>query len=128
MTNAGRSLLKGMAMFATVAVLGACATVNIGRDFNYGDFVSRAKQGETTREQVREWLGAPAGTGMVLEPDGAKNDQWTYYSGSGKLPSGAETKFKLLQIKFSTAGKLMSYSWSGDIGAPSAPVETKETK
>ena len=128
MTNAGRSLLKGVAMFATVAVLGACATMNVGRDFNYGDFVSRAKQGETTREQVREWLGAPAGTGMVLEADGAKNDQWTYYSGSGKLPSGAETKFKLLQIKFSTAGKLLSYTWSGDIGAPSAPVEAKETK
>ena len=72
MTNAGRSLLKGVAMFATVAVLGACATMNVGRDFNYGDFVSRAKQGETTREQVREWLGAPAGTGMVLEADGVK--------------------------------------------------------
>lgn len=120
MTHAGKNLLRRLAIVATAAVLGACATMNVGRDFNYGDFVSRAKQGETTREQVKEWLGPPAGTGMVLEADGAKNDQWTYYHGSGKLPSGSETRFKLLQIKFSAAGKLMSYTWSGDIGAPAA--------
>ncbi|MFO1319641.1 MAG: hypothetical protein U1F52_08500 [Burkholderiales bacterium] len=101
--------------------LAGCAPIKVGRDFNYGDFVSRAKQGETTKEQVREWLGPPAGQGMVLETDGQRNDQWTWYYGSGKLPSGAETSFKLLQVKFSEAGKLISYSWSGEAGPPKDP-------
>jgi len=117
MLHAGR-LGRTIAAVAATAIVAGCATMNVGRDFNYGDFVSRAKQGETTREQVREWLGSPAGTGLVLESDGQKNDQWTYYHGSGKLPSGSETRFKLLQIKFDPKGTLMSYTWSGDIGGP----------
>ena len=52
---------RTIAVVAAGAVIAGCATMNVGRDFNYGDFVSRAKQGETTRDQVREWLGAPAG-------------------------------------------------------------------
>jgi len=100
-----------------------CATAQVGRDFAYGEFAARAKQGETTRAEVEEWLGAPAGRGLVLEADGSRNDQWSYYHGSAKLPSGSDTRFKLLQVKFNAAGNLLSYTWSGEAGAP---VEDKK--
>jgi len=121
MSNRLWSGLLPMAAVAGVAVLVAgCATAQVGRDFDYGEFASRAKQGETTRAEVEQWLGAPAGRGLVLEADGSRNDQWTYYHGSAKLPSGSDTRFKLLQVKFNAAGKLLSYTWSGEAGAPAA--------
>lgn len=111
--------VRSMAVVAGgVALVAGCATAQVGRDFAYGEFAARAKQGETTRAEVEEWLGAPAGRGLVLEADGSRNDQWTYYHGSAKLPSGSDTRFKLLQVKFNAAGKLLSYTWSGEAGAP----------
>jgi hypothetical protein len=121
MSNRLWSGVRSVVMVAGVAALVAgCATAQVGRDFAYGEFAARAKQGETTRTEVEEWLGAPAGRGLVLEADGSRNDQWTYYHGSAKLPSGSDTRFKLLQVKFNAAGKLLSYTWSGEAGAPAA--------
>jgi len=119
MNNRLWSGVRSMAVVAGgVALVAGCATAQVGRDFSYGEFAARAKQGETTRAEVEEWLGAPAGRGLVLEADGSRNDQWTYYHGSAKLPSGSDTRFKLLQVKFNAAGKLLSYTWSGEAGAP----------
>jgi hypothetical protein len=110
-----------LAVLALVAVSG-CSTLTVGRDFKYADFEAKAKQGVTTTTEVQEWLGPPFGVGVVLEATGERLDQWTYYYGSGKLPSGKDVNFKMLQIKFSPEGKLLSYNWSGDI-KPAAPVE-----
>lgn len=110
-----RALSGGLLVVAMVA--GCSTTAKVGRDFAYGEFASRARQGESTKAQVQEMLGAPASQGLVLESDGTRNDQWTYFYGSAKLPSGTETTFKLLQIKFDPAGKLLSFTWSGEAGS-----------
>lgn len=112
---------KALPAIAVLAVAAGCSTtVKVGQDFSFGEFVSRAKHGETTKAQVQEWLGPPMGQGMVLETDGQKNDQWTYYHGSGRIPSGTDTQFKLLQVKFNPEGRMISYTWSGEPAKPAA--------
>lgn len=109
----GKWRLLGLGLVA-VAAAGCSTMLKVGHDFQYGDFAARAVQGQTTKAEVEDWLGPPEGRGMVLETDGSKNDQWTYYFGSGRFPSGDDTKFKLLQVKFDAQGKLISYVWSGE--------------
>lgn len=106
---------------AVLALAAGCTTVKVGRDFDFGAFAARMKQGETTMAQAQEWLGPPVGTGQVLEADGARHEQWTWYYGSGKIPGGQDTSFKMLQVKFDEAGRLLSYNWSGET-RPAAPA------
>jgi outer membrane protein assembly factor BamE (lipoprotein component of BamABCDE complex) len=114
MTQSTRTSTRAALFGVSLLVIAGCKTLEVGRDFSYGEFASRAKQGVTTKAQVQEYLGPPAGVGMVLESDGSKHDQWTYYFGSGTLPAGKDVNFKLLQIKFDTEGRLLSYTWSGE--------------
>jgi hypothetical protein len=113
MSTHGSFGFGSLAVLGLVAVAG-CSTLTVGRDFNYGAFEGKAKQGVTTSAEVREWLGAPAALGVALESNGERNDEWTYYHGSGKLPSGKDVSFKMLQIKFRPDGTLYSYTWSGE--------------
>lgn len=118
------SSAKALITVALLALASGCATVRVGRDFDFGAFATRMKHGETTMAQVREWLGPPLGNGQVLEVDGTRHEQWTWYYGSGKLPGGEDTNFKMLQVKFDQAGRLMSYNWSGET-RPAAPIEKR---
>jgi hypothetical protein len=122
MISPSGNLVRAFVVVLALVAVSACSTLTVGRDFKYADFEAKAKQGVTTTAEVQEWLGAPFGVGVVLEANGERLDQWTYYYGSGKLPSGKDVNFKMLQIKFSPEGKLLSYNWSGDI-KPAAPVE-----
>lgn len=107
---------------AAVLIAG-CTTMKLGRDFNYNTFASRVQTGATTAPQVMEWLGAPIGEGVEVGVDGNRLDVWSYYFASGKIPSGSDTSFKLLQVKFDKQGKVAAYVWSGEVGG--ASVEEK---
>ena len=102
-----------LACVAAVA-LAACGTVQVGSDFDIGTFEARVQRGTTTLAQVRSWLGAPANTGIAVDARGERNEEWTYYFGHGSLPGMADAKFKMLQVRFDTEGRVLSYSWSGE--------------
>jgi len=99
-----------------------CTSMQVGRQFDYERFSSRVTTGTTDLAEVRGLLGEPMGKGLVVEADGSRYDQWTYYYGDGNMTSPQKSRFKLLQIRFDAAGKVASYNWSGDLsGEPAAP-------
>jgi len=116
-----------LAALAATVLLAGCSTVQVGREFNYEQFASKARPGTTSLQEVSAVLGPPMGKGLVAEADGALYDQWTYYYGRGDLGNSAKSRFKLLQIRFDQAGKLASYNWSGDMSG-AAPVDDKAAK
>jgi hypothetical protein len=97
-----------------VALLSACATVEVGRDFDLAAFEAQARQGVTTQAEVRAWLGAPPGVGMSVESSGERYEQWTYYYARGRLPGMADAQLSILQIKFDPRGVVRAYNWSGE--------------
>jgi hypothetical protein len=107
------------------ALIAGCATLKVGRDFDYNAFASRVQLGTTTAAEVMNWLGAPAGKGVEVGTDRTRLDVWNYYYGTGKLPSGSNTSFKLLQVKIDEQGKVAAYVWTGDMAG--APVEDKSS-
>ena len=96
------------------ALLTACGTVQVGRDFDIGTFESKVQRGATTQAQVRAWLGSATNTGVAVDAQGERNEEWTYYFAQGRLPGMADAKFKMLQVRFDLQGKVLSYSWSGE--------------
>ena len=93
---------------------GACSTVRVGQDFNISAFDTKVQYGVTTQADVRAWLGPPAGIGISVEINGDRYAQWTYYQGEGHLPSMADARLKILQIKFDQRGVVRAYNWSGE--------------
>jgi hypothetical protein len=121
----GRTLRSAVLLSCLAAGVAGCGgAVSVGRDFDYKSFASRAQVGATEAAQVRDWLGAPAGVGAEVVGQ-TRLEVWTYYYGSGTLPGGASTKFKLLQVKLDSQGKLAGWTWSGDTAT--AGVEDKST-
>jgi len=99
-----------VAVLATLLV--ACGTIRVGSDFDPKTFEARVQRGATTQAQVREWLGAPNGSGVTVQTDGERYDEWTYYYGEGQV-SGSDVRLKILQIKFDKNGTVRGYNWSG---------------
>jgi hypothetical protein len=52
--------------------------------------------------------------GVAVETSGDRYEEWTYYQGEGHLPSLADARLKMLQIKFDQQGLVRAYRWSGD--------------
>jgi len=113
-----------LAALALTLFTAGCANIQVGREFDYGRFSSQVRNGVTDLAEVRGLLGEPMGKGLVVEADGSRYDQWTYYYGDGSLSSPKKAHFKLLQIRFDPAGKVASFNWSGEMTG-SAPVEGK---
>jgi outer membrane protein assembly factor BamE (lipoprotein component of BamABCDE complex) len=108
-----RSRSRLLIAAALAVALSACATVQIGDNFDLDTFKSKVQRGVTTQAQVRGWLGAPRGTGQLVETGGALFDEWTYYFGNGKLNQMQQATFKMLQVRFDQQGLVQGYSFSG---------------
>lgn len=93
-------------------LLTACGTVQIGQDFDVKSFETVAVVGKTTKSQVRKLMGNPKNTGVAMQADGQRYDEWVYISGSGQLPALKDASFKILEVRFDQSGVLKSYNWS----------------
>jgi hypothetical protein len=109
-----RTVISAVAVPLLVA---GCASITVGRPFDYEAFASNVRVGSSDLAQVQSTLGPPLGKGLVAEADGSLYDQWTYYYGRGDMNNPEKNRFKLLQIRFDKAGRVASYNWSGDLTA-----------
>jgi len=103
---------KAAAVFALL--LGACTTVQLGRDFDLAGFEARVRRDSTTQAQVRSWLGEPTGVGVSVESSGERYEEWTYYFGEGRLADLTDARVKVLQVKFDAQRIVRAYNWSGE--------------
>jgi len=102
-------------MTLLAAALAACATVQMGRDFDLQAFKSQIVRGRTTQAQVQQWLGSPNSTGITVDTNGEKFDQWTYFFGKGKLNRMKQAQLKILQVKFDQEGIVRGYNYSSEV-------------
>ena len=102
--------------FVLFALLGvsACTTVQFGRDFDPRQFEARVERGVSTRDQVRQWMGAPVSRGAGQNDQGERFEEWSYYYGHGSITNMQDANLKILQIRFDPQGRVTSYSWTGE--------------
>ncbi len=86
--------------------------MQVGRDFNVDGFESIVKVGHTTRAQVQKLLGEPKSTGVYINLDGERYQEWLYFYGTARAPRMQNAQLKMLQIRFDNSGILRSYNWS----------------
>ena len=106
------AIFKSMLLSVLVLLLSACGTVQIGRDFDVKAFEEIVGMADMSKAQVQDLLGAPKGTGVAVDKDGVRVDEWLYFYGTGQLPSMSDTTIKTLQIRFKKNGMVQSYNWS----------------
>lgn len=107
-------MYRAVLVIPALLLVSACATVEVGREFDLSAFDRKVQRGVTTQAEVRGWLGAPTSVGVSVEPSGERYQQWTYYHGEGRFPRMAEPRFDLLQVKFDERGVVRAYNWSGE--------------
>ncbi|MDH5424147.1 MAG: hypothetical protein OEY29_04020 [Gammaproteobacteria bacterium] len=100
------------ASLSLIVLLSGCSTLKIGRDFDMQVFESMVKVGETTKSQVMTKIGSPKSTGVAMNMEGERMQEWVYFYASGQLPGMKDTRLKLLQMRFDQNGILRSYNWS----------------
>lgn len=94
-------------------VTGCAATAfHVGHDFDPGVFSAQVVRGKTTQEEVRTWLGTPTSTGIRVDTDGSRYNEWTYYVADGQISELSSTRLKTLEIKFDQSGVVRGYAWS----------------
>jgi len=97
-----------------LALLGGCASFQFGNDFNLTRFASNIERGATTQDEVKQWLGAPQSTGVVVNSNGEKLQRWVYFYGKGKLGDMNNAHMKTLEVQFDDNGVVKAYNWSGE--------------
>lgn len=107
------STVRGM-VFVAATTLAACGTVQVGQEFSLRTFQDKVERGVTTQNQVRGWLGAPAGIGVDVEVNGERYEQWTYYRAAGRMSDMSQAELKILQIRFDRHGIVRAYNWSNN--------------
>ncbi len=95
-------------------LLGGCASFQLGSDFNLTHFASKIEHGVTTKAEIKQWLGEPQSTGMVVNREGEKLQRWLYYFSQGKLSSMQNTRMKTLEVQFDHNGIVQAYDWVGE--------------
>lgn len=106
--------IRLLGILCGLALLTGCASFQFGSDFNLSQFATNIERGVTTRDQVKQWLGAPQSTGVVVSRDGESLQRWVYYYGKGKLGDMNEAQMKTLEVQFDKNGVVQAYNWSGE--------------
>jgi hypothetical protein len=122
--------LRAALLAALVVFAAACSnmsTMRVGRNFDYVNFANKVQPGVTPVTQVKQWLGEPASKGAEVYADGTRYEVWTYYYVEAKVPSGSDSRLKLLQIKVDAQGRVAGYTWSGEF-ANATGAESKSAK
>lgn len=112
-THINKHSFFGVMLFLFLTLqLGACSSIQVGRDFDVQLFNSMVKTHVSTKAQVKSWLGNPSSTGVSMDKDGEVSEEWMYYYGAGKVASKEAATLKILQIRFDKNGLVNSYNWS----------------
>ncbi|MFQ5487523.1 MAG: hypothetical protein ACE5ET_03635 [Gammaproteobacteria bacterium] len=109
-----KSFLLLLATVAGAALTTSCSTIELGKEFDLPRFQNGVQRTVTTRAQVQAWLGEPVATGISVDSNGRRYEEWIYYYGGGTLPAMRDASLKMLQVKFDEQGTVRAYTKTND--------------
>ncbi|MDH5229291.1 MAG: hypothetical protein OEZ58_07065 [Gammaproteobacteria bacterium] len=104
--------LNKVILAVTLLGLSACATLHFGKDFDSDKFQQWVKQGQTSQDEVKSFLGEPTNRGKIFESNGSQYTRWVYYYAAGKPPNFKDARFKMLEVIFNSNKVVDRYNWS----------------